>query len=70
MAVFAECLPVFLVPEQILVAPVGDDVIHHRRRGESAFLPALNAQRMSAQVFIRLLRLRLGVSLILESRYS
>jgi hypothetical protein len=51
MAVFAECLPIFLVPEQILVAPVGDDVIHHRRRGESAFLPALNAQRMSAQVF-------------------
>ena len=51
MAVFAECLPIFLVPEQILVASVGDDVIHYRRRGESAFLPALNAQRMSAQVF-------------------
>ncbi|HQR42600.1 MAG TPA: hypothetical protein PLX97_07940, partial [Gemmatales bacterium] len=35
-----------LVPEQFLVPLVGDDVVHHRRFGDVAFLLTLDAQRV------------------------
>ena len=50
MAVLAQCLPVILIPEQILVSPVRNDVVHHRRSGQPAFLLALDAQWMPSQV--------------------
>ena len=50
MAVLAQCLPVILIPEQILVSPVRNDVVHHRRSSQPAFLLALDAQWMPSQV--------------------
>ena len=41
MAVLAKRLPVFFIPEQLLVPSVRDDVIHNRRWGEDARLQAL-----------------------------
>ena len=49
MAVLAKGLPVFFVPEQSLVAPVWDDMIHHRCRGQLAFPLALRTQGMPFQ---------------------
>ena len=41
MAVLAQGLPVFFVPEQLLVPTMRDNVIHDRRRGDDACLQAL-----------------------------
>lgn len=49
MAFFAECLPILPIPEQILIATMRNDVINHRRRGQSLFLLALDTQRMLPQ---------------------
>ena len=52
MAVLAKRLPVFFIPEQLLVPSVRDDVIHNRRWGEDARLQALRTQRISPQVSV------------------
>ena len=49
MAALAQGLPVFFIPEQGLIAPVRDDMIHHCSGREPTFLLALHAQRMPAQ---------------------
>ena len=50
MAALAQGLPVFFVPEQLLVAPMRDDVIYNRRRGDDACFQTRCAQRISPQV--------------------
>ena len=49
MASLAKRLPVPFIPEQLLIAPMWNDVIDHGRRGKDAALQAFRAQRMSAQ---------------------
>ena len=49
MTIFAKGLPVLLIPEQPLIAPVRDDMIDHGGGGQLAFLPAFCAQRMPLQ---------------------
>ena len=49
MASLAERLPVRLIPEQPLVAPVRDDVIHHCCRHDLTLRKAEGAQRMLLQ---------------------
>lgn len=46
---FTQCLPVALIPEQLLVSSVWNDVIHNRRLHIPAALQALCTQRMSLQ---------------------
>jgi hypothetical protein len=46
MASLAERLPVRLIPEQPLVTPVRDDVIHNGCRDDLALRLAEGAQRM------------------------
>ena len=47
VTMFAKSLPVVLIPEQVLVAAVWNNVVHHRRRGELPMLQALLTQRIS-----------------------
>ena len=49
MASLAKRLPVPFIPEQLLIAPMWNDVIDHGRRGKDAALQAFRAQRMPAQ---------------------
>ena len=49
MTIFAKGLPVLLIPEQPLIAPVRDDVVDYGGGGQLAFLPAFCAQRMPFQ---------------------
>ena len=49
MTVLAERFPVCLIPEQLLVTPVWDDVIHHRCGHDLALRLAEGAQRMLLQ---------------------
>lgn len=44
---FTKALPVALIPEQLLVTTVGDDVVHHRCFSEPSLPHALHAQRMA-----------------------
>ena len=48
--VFTKALPVALIPEQLLVATVGDDVIHHRCFGVPSLPHALHTQWMALEV--------------------
>ena len=50
MAALAKGLPVAFIPEQFLIAPVRDDVIDHRRRGEPILFHTFNAQGMPSEV--------------------
>ena len=50
MAALAQGLPVFFIPEQLLVPSMRDDVIHNRRRFYNANLQALSTQRITSQV--------------------
>ena len=50
VALFAQRLPVALVPEQLPVAPVRYDVIYNLRLGKPAFALALLAKRIGFQV--------------------
>ena len=45
MASAAERLPVRLVPEEIEIAPVGNDVVHDRRCRKPAYSLALGTKR-------------------------
>ena len=47
VTMFAQSLPVVLIPEQILIAAVGDDVVHHHSGGKLSASQALLAQRIS-----------------------
>ncbi len=49
MAPLAERLPVVLIPEESLVSPVGNDMIHHRRPDILAGLQTFGAERMNKQ---------------------
>ena len=49
MAALAKGLPVCFVPEQPLVTPVRNNMIHHGGGGKLAFPPAFRAQRMPLQ---------------------
>ena len=49
MAVFAERLPVGLVPEQLLISTVRNDVVDDRRLDVPSFLGALGAERVRPQ---------------------
>lgn len=49
MAALAKGLPVFFIPEQFLVTPVRNDVIHDRRRGQYAVLSAFRTKRIPLQ---------------------
>ena len=49
MASSTKALPVALIPEQSLVAPVRDDMIHHRCRNDLALCLAESTQRMLLQ---------------------
>lgn len=46
MAVLTKRLPVFHVPEQLVIPPVRYDMIDHGRWGHSAFLHTFRAERM------------------------
>ena len=46
MASLAEWLPVRLIPEQLLIAPVRNDVVYHCGRSEPALSLAHDAQGM------------------------
>ena len=50
MAVLAEGLPVFFVPEQTLITPMRKDVVNHCRRGELSFSLALDTKRMPLKI--------------------
>lgn len=50
VALFAESLPVVLVPEQLLITTVRNDVIHHRCPDKPAVLHALHTQRMGFEI--------------------
>ena len=52
MAALAQRLPVPFIPEQLLIAPMRNDVIDYGRRGKDAALQAFRAQWMSAQVAV------------------
>ena len=49
MAGLTESLPVGFVPEQFLVATMGDDVVDYRCRGQPSLLAAANAERVVQQ---------------------
>lgn len=49
MAALAQRLPVDLIPEQLLIAPVRNHMVDHRCRCEPAVLYALIAQRVALQ---------------------
>lgn len=49
MAGLIESLPVGFVPEQFLVATMGDDVVDYRCRGQPSLLAAANAERVVQQ---------------------
>lgn len=49
MAALAKGLPVFLIPEQIRVAAMRSDVVHHGRRNEPSFLFASDAPGVTLQ---------------------
>ena len=49
MTVFAKRLPVLLIPEQLLITPVRDDVVDYGGRSQLAFLSAFCAQWMPFQ---------------------
>lgn len=50
MAVLAQGLPVTLIPEEILVSPVREDMVNNCGRRELAFSLALDAQGIPFQV--------------------
>ena len=50
MMSYTEWLPVALVPEQLLVATVRHDMVHHGCLGVTPLLYALHAQRMLPEV--------------------
>lgn len=50
MMLLAQRLPVFLIPEQSLVAPVRDYVIHYGRGGDRFLPEAHHAQGMALQI--------------------
>lgn len=52
MASLAKRLPVVLIPEQLLIAPMRDDVVDHGRRGNLPAPQTFRAQRMPAQVAV------------------
>ena len=49
MAALAQRLPVVLIPEQLLIAPVRNHMVDHRCLCEHAVLHALIAQRVALQ---------------------
>ena len=49
MTRLAKRLPIPLIPEQPLIAPMRDDVVDHRRRDDLPALQTFRAQRMPAQ---------------------
>jgi len=49
MAFLAQRFPVGLIPEQLLISPVRNDVIHHRCGQNLALRLAEGAQRMLLQ---------------------
>ena len=49
MASLAKGLPVFFIPEQFLVTPVRNDVIHHGCRGQYTILFAFRTERIPLQ---------------------
>ena len=49
MAALAQRLPVVLIPEQLLIAPVRNHMVDHRCRCEPAVLHAFIAQRVALQ---------------------
>ena len=52
MAVLAKRLPVFFIPEQLLISSMRDNVIHNRCRGEDTRLQAFSAQWIAPQVSV------------------
>ena len=48
MAVLAQRLPVVLVPEQLIIPPVRDDVINHRSSHQMALTLVKCAERVSS----------------------
>lgn len=52
MARLTQRLPVSLIPEQLLIAPMRDDVVDHGRRGDLPAPQTFRAQRMLAQVAV------------------
>ena len=49
MAALAKGLPILFIPEQMLIAPVWDDVVNHRCRRNDALSHAFRAQRIALQ---------------------
>ena len=49
MAALAKGLPVFFIPEELLISSVRDDVIHDRCRGQYTVLSAFRTERISLQ---------------------
>ena len=50
MAVFAQRLPVVLVPEQLWVAAMRENVVNHGRGGQFTTFFALDAQRVKLKI--------------------
>ena len=50
VALLAQCLPVALVPEQVLIPSVRDDMIHNCRFPISAILHASDTERMGIEI--------------------
>ena len=49
MAGSTQRLPVAFIPEQLLIAPMRNDMVNHRCRGDLPVLHALIAQRIALQ---------------------
>ena len=47
MIMSAQALPIALIPEQLLVTTVGNNVIHNRCFGIASLLPSLRTQRVA-----------------------
>ena len=50
MAAFAKGLPGSFVPEKTAISAMGNDMVHHGRRGQMAVFLAFRAQGMTLQV--------------------
>lgn len=50
MVLLAEALPVLLIPEQSLIAPMWDYVIHYGRGSDRFLREALHAQGMALEI--------------------
>lgn len=46
MAAFTKALPIALIPEQLRIPSVGNDMVNHCRPHQASLLPALFAERM------------------------